>query len=210
MATKEIIPTPRKVEAGEPVWELARLFPYQGEWREEDYLALETNLFIEFDHGYLEFLPMPTRAHQRIMLYLYRLLWAFVESRQLGEVLTAPMPVKLSEEKYREPDVVFTAYDSPEKFKGAYPTGADLVMEVVSGSQEDRKRDLVVKREEYAKASIPEYWIIDPENNRITVLHLSGKIYQEHGVFGEGERASSVLLDGFEVEVTAVFAAAKG
>jgi Uma2 family endonuclease len=44
-----------------------------------------------------------------------------------------------------------------------YWEGADLVMEVVSSHDEDRRRDLVVKREEYARAGIAEYWIVDPE-----------------------------------------------
>ena len=40
-------------------------------------------------------------------------------------------------------------------------TGADLVIEVVS--PDDPDLDLVVKRQEYAQAGIPEYWIVDPE-----------------------------------------------
>jgi len=40
-----------------------------------------------------------------------------------------------------------------------YWEGADLVKEVVSGSEDDRQRDLVTKRREYAQAGIPEYWI---------------------------------------------------
>lgn len=51
-----------------------------------------------------------------------------------------------------------------------------LVMEVVSGGPQDRKRDLVIKRAEYAAAGIPEYWIVDPESRRITVLTLVGAI----------------------------------
>lgn len=58
---------------GEPTWEIARLFPYQGEWSEEEYLALDTNHLIEFDHGSLEFLPMPDIGHQRVVAFLYRL-----------------------------------------------------------------------------------------------------------------------------------------
>jgi Uma2 family endonuclease len=200
----------RAYSRGQQILELIDYFPDQGNWSEAAYLALETSRFIEFDQGNLEFLPMPTRAHQLIVLYLYRLLWQYVESHNLGQVLTAPMPVKLWSGKFREPDIVFLARTESERFAERYPTGADLVMEVVSGSGIDRERDLVIKRQEYAEAGIPEYWIVDPQEEQITVCHLAAGSdeYEEVGVYGPGEQAKSVLLAGFGVEVTAVFAAA--
>ena len=87
-----------------------------------------------------------------------------------------------------------------------YWEGADLVMEVVSPGDEDRRRDLKTKREEYAQAGIPEYWIIDPELERITVLTLEGQTYVVHGEFSRGEQATSKLLPGFAVDVTAALA----
>jgi hypothetical protein len=46
----------------EYVWELATLFPAQGEWSEEEYLDVTdgTNRRIELVDGRLEFLPIPT------------------------------------------------------------------------------------------------------------------------------------------------------
>ena len=79
-------------------------------------------------------------------------------------------------------------------------------MEVVSEGEENRERDLEVKREEYAKAGIAEYWIVDPQEQRITVLTLDGQTYREHSVFGLGTQATSVLLPGFAVTVSDVFA----
>jgi hypothetical protein len=66
---------------GEPVWEIARLFPVQGEWTAEEYLALDTNHFVEFSDGYIEFLPMPTVAHQLILLFLHQF-WFIHQSLQ--------------------------------------------------------------------------------------------------------------------------------
>jgi Uma2 family endonuclease len=91
-----------------------------------------------------------------------------------------------------------------------YPTHAELVMEVVSGSSSDRKRDLVEKREDYAAAGIPEYWIVDPAERTITVLALAGTAYREAGVYRPGGKAVSVLLEGFEIDVSACFAAGDG
>jgi Uma2 family endonuclease len=191
------------------VWELAYLFPGQGVWLEEEYLALETNRLIEFTEGYLEFLPMPTQSHQFIALYLYRVLLAFVEAYQLGVVLGPPFRVRVRPKAYREPDVMFMLSSHGDRRKEAYWIGADLVMEVVSSSREDRERDLVRKRKEYGEAGIAEYWIVDPSQQQITVLQLQGETYGVHGEFRPGQPATSVLLPGFAVEVTAVFAAVK-
>jgi Uma2 family endonuclease len=84
---------------------------------------------------------------------------------------------------------------------------SSLAMEVLSEGPENRERDLETKRTEYAAARIPEYWIVDPEQDQITVLFLDGDSYRVHGVFGAGARATSVTLPGFEVDVGTVFAA---
>jgi Uma2 family endonuclease len=90
---------------------------------------------------------------------------------------------------------------------GSYPTGADLVVEVVSDGQESRERDLERKPYEYAQNGVSEYWIVDPLQYEITVLvpAQTEKSYRTHGVFRRGERASSVLLKGFSVAVDEVF-----
>ena len=198
-----------KPRAGEPVWELARLFPSQGKWSVEEYLALDTGRLIEYSDGFLEFPPMPTMAHQDILQFLFELLKAYVVRHQLGKVYVAPIPVRLSSREYRAPALFFLSTPRVEEAQGKYPSGADLVMEVVSGGREDRKRDLVKKRYDYAQAGIPEYWIIDPDEKAITVLRLEGEAYVEHGRFGAGEVATSHLLPGFSVSVDEVWAAAQ-
>ncbi len=94
-------------QKAEPTWDVAQLFPAQGFWSEADYLALDTNHLVEFSHGFVEFLPMPTLTHQLIVLLLYDALKAFTSTAQLGRVVVAAYKVKLWEEKYREPDVIF-------------------------------------------------------------------------------------------------------
>jgi Uma2 family endonuclease len=190
------------VEQAEPAWDIAKLFPAQGQWSERDYFALETNRLVEFSHGHVEVLPMPTQTHQLIILFLLRSLLAYAEQSAPATVLPAGMRVRLWEGKYREPDVVFMLAEHAGRRHEQYWEGADLVGEVVSGDARDRERDLVHKRREYAQAGIPEYWIVDPETERITVLHLDRDRYVEHGVFTRGDTATSALLEGFHVSVS--------
>src|SRR5262249_46086350 len=161
-------------------------------------LALPGNHLVEFSAGYLEVLPMPTTMHQWIVLYLWESLKRFTgDWSGLGLALAAPLRVRLWEDKFREPDVVFMLTKHRHRALDEYWDGADLVMEVVSGDPEDRKRDLITKRAEYARARIAEYWIVDPKLKQITVLRLKGKGYQVHGVFKNEQRATSRLLPGF-------------
>jgi Uma2 family endonuclease len=167
------------------------------------YLALDTNHLIEFSHGQLEVLPMPTQSHQLLVIALFKLLDNFVRTRQLGTVLLAPMRVQLWQGKFREPDILFMRTEHDDRRSDSFWQGADLVMEVVS--PDDPQRDTMTKRREYAQAGIPEYWIVDPAGASITVLTLQRQEYTLHGEFVDGETATSVLLDRFTVEVSSVF-----
>lgn len=195
---------------GEPAWEIAQLFPLQGQWSEADYLALDSNRLVELADGRIQVLPMPTLLHSFIAMHLVVALQEFlVRSSIGGRAAMAPVPVRLFPGTYREPDV-FYLNASRMKPMPKYPDGAELVFEVVSEGVEDRNRDYVEKRHDYAKAGIPEYWIVDPQEKKITVLVLDGETYCEHGVFESGTVASSVRLAGFSVNVSDVWAAGEG
>ncbi|MEG5139714.1 MULTISPECIES: Uma2 family endonuclease [unclassified Microcoleus] len=58
-----------------------------------------------------------------------------------------------------------------------------LVVEVVSPGRVGRDRDYISKRSQYAARNIPEYWIVDPQEQMITVLRLESGEYVEVGVF---------------------------
>jgi Uma2 family endonuclease len=211
MSTDWLSAPPTSPIIGEPAWDIARLYPVQGAWSEQDYLsiALHENWLIEYTDGCVEVLPMPTIEHQLIVKFLLMLLESFTGPRKLGVVLFAPLPVKTFAKKYREPDLIFNFTENHAKRQKEYYETADLVMEVVSADKTSRQRDYEKKRKDYAEAGIREYWIVDPHDERITVLVLEAGRYMEHGVFGIGAQASSRLLDGFVVDVHAVFAAAK-
>lgn len=185
---------------GEP---LASLDEMQGLWTAEQYLRLtqSSRRLIEFTSGDLEVLSMPTRKHQAILGLLYVALLMFLRLRG-GAVYFAPLRLQLREGKFREPDLLLLLDAQDPRGQNTYWLGADLVLEVVS--PDDPGRDTIVKRLDYAEAGIPEYWIVHPEEETITVLWLEQAQYVEHGVFRRGETATSVLLEGFAVVVSEV------
>ncbi len=72
-------------------------------------------------------------------------------------------------------------------------------------SDDKPERDLIDKRSDYAEGRVPEYWIVHPLTETITVLHLRGDVYEEVGTFRRGQSAVSVLLPEFSVAVDQVF-----
>jgi Uma2 family endonuclease len=180
------------------------LLPLQGLWTEEQYLKLtdQTNQLIEFTDGYLEGLSMPTRSHQRMLARLYELFVAFVRLHG-GEVLFAPLRLQIRPGKQREPDMLLVLDRHDPRNQDRFWLGADLVVEIVSA--DNPERDTVEKVADYAEARIPEYWIVNPVDETISVLKLAGDAYATHGVFRRGDRADSPLLPGFAVLVDSVF-----
>ena len=202
--TPQLIELARREGRSHPTWEMALLYPDQGRWTVDEYLRLDIGRHVEFSEGILEFQPMPNAEHQAIVFFLVSALRVFA-GREGGLALMAPLPMQLWKEKFREPDVLFLLPAHVGRNKNKFFDGADLVMEVVS--ENNRAHDLETKREEYARAGIPEYWIVDPQKDMIYVFKLKGKKYAVHGEFKKGQCATSPLLPGFEVEVKAALGA---
>lgn len=195
----------------EPAWEIALLFPPQGGWTVEEYFELSerTNLLVEYTKGRIEVLEMPTFEHQRIVMYLAFLFRELGIDPDRGYALVAPHQTTILPEVIREPDIVFKLRENLGPADEKYFVGADLVIEVVSADKKSHQRDYETKVQDYAAAKIPEYWIVDPQQQKITVLALDGDKYAEHCIAGPGATATSRLLDGFSVDATAVFEAGK-
>lgn len=188
------------IEIGKPIFEIASLFPCQGEWTEEDYFSLpETNRIVELSEGRLIITPAPTTEHQIIISNLFLLIGNHVSSKKLGKIVTSPVDVRLWEGTIRQPDIVFMSSKHENRITKQYFGVPDLVIEILSESTE--KEDRAIKLREYEKAGVPEYWIVDPFNKSIEVFTLESRVYIIFGKWGPDEIAKSKLLDGFEVNV---------
>jgi len=192
------------------VWELATLYPEQGEWSEAAYLELTDHARrrIEFSDGRLEFLAMPTEVHEAIAQFLLLALLPFVENQKLGKVYSTGIRLRIRPGKVRLPDIIFLHKDNFHARHNRVWDGADLVMEVVSDEPKDRQRDYQEKVADYAEARVAEYWIIDPQRQCVIVHRLDGDRYAVLGEFTRGQQAISALLEGFAVDVAALLSVA--
>lgn len=68
-----------------------------------------------------------------------------------------------------------------------------LVVEVVSPGKVNQDRDYRYKRSEYAARGILEYWIVDPEAEKITLLTLVDGFYEEE-IFKNNDSITSAIF----------------
>ncbi len=79
-----------------------------------------------------------------------------------------------------------------------------LPVEVVSPGKTNRDRDYRYKRSEYAARGILEYWIVDPELSKVTLLSLIDGLYEE-AIF-EGDRPiSSAIIQQLSLTAEQIF-----
>jgi Uma2 family endonuclease len=85
-------------------------------------------------------------------------------------------------------------------------TGApDLVIEIMSPGKENRDRDLLVKRQLYAKYGVAEYWIVDSENRLVKVYRLQKQQLENVATCRNGEEITTPILPGFRLNVSSIF-----
>jgi len=103
----------------------------------------------------------PLTVHERLFVFLFRLLGAYVEDRELGEVLGSRTPVVLEEDQAFEPDILFVAHQRLNIVQAKAVMGApDLVIEILSASTVQYDRGPKLKA--YERAGVQELWLVDP------------------------------------------------
>lgn len=155
--------------------------------------------------GELFVTPAPSIRHQRISRDLEFHLLEHLRRTGRGEVLYAPVGVRLSDEEVLEPDLLVVLTEHRDRIGEQTIEGApDLIVEILSPGS--AARDLGRKRELYARAGVPEYWIVDPAASAVEVLVLEPSGYARFGLFGRSDTLRSPLLPGLAIPLDAVLA----
>jgi Uma2 family endonuclease len=132
----------------------------------EEYLARPEDTRAEWVDGEAICLLPPTRVHEQVRMLFSRLLALYVELFDLGVVYGPMLEMRiLGGRASRLPDVLFVGRARLEQVTAQRLDGpADLVLEVLSDDSVTRdRRD---KREQYERAGVVDYWILDPRPRR--------------------------------------------
>ncbi len=179
--------------------------PPQGSWTYDDYAALpEDGHRYEIVNGVLVMAPAPSPEHQEIVLEIASYLRTHVKLAGLGRVFPAPVDVDLGSKNVFQPDVVVVLNAHLDRVAAKKIVGApDLVVEVVSPGS--GVMDRIAKYAVYARAGIPEYWIVNPLRETIEVFVLEDGEYHSLGVFQRQDMLPSRVVPGLPVRVGQFF-----
>ena len=166
-------------------------------------LDLEGELYVELYEGQIVVMFHPTRRHEAIKTEISGQIWQFLKGKSCN-VYTSHFGVKPNsdEESLFLPDIVVIC-DSSKQGDRVYEGAPDFIIEILSPST--ALMDKKLKFQKYQKAGVKEYWIVDPVHNLIEANILNNNLYTT-AIYTENEKAPVQVLEGFELDLSEVFA----
>lgn len=174
----------------------------------EEFLQLpETKQRYEVIDGELRFMsPGPTTQHQRILRNLFLLLYRFVETHSLGEVLFAPLDILIRRAplRTRQPDLLFVSQQRQGIIGNQHiESGPDLVVEILSPSH--TRASVEEKLDDYWTIQVQECWLVSPEAGTVEVLRHAPHGFERAGLYGRGDEITSAVLPELRVLVADIW-----
>ena len=161
---------------------------------------------MELDDGALYIMPRPRIVHNFAQLEFFA---HFREHRH--RIAGPPLQVytdvivalSLDRRRLYAPDVTIILPGNPCVVGDRMVEGApDIVIEILSS---DRNRDLLRKRQVYAEAGIPHYWLCDLRQGTLTLLELQNGVYEEQAMLTSADTLTTPLLPGFAIPLAEFF-----
>ncbi|MEL6655600.1 MAG: Uma2 family endonuclease [Bacteroidota bacterium] len=171
-----------------------------------DYLTWEFKERVELIKGRLfRMSPAPNRRHQAISSNLHYFFAGFLRGK-VCKVYHAPFDVRLirnGKDTVVQPDISVICDEDKLDDQGCNGS-PDIVVEILSpgNSQKERKEKFAL----YEENAIPEYWMVEPAEEFVTVYSLNEKgVYIGSKPYIDGEVIVSNALPGFSIEVADIF-----
>jgi Uma2 family endonuclease len=150
----------------------------------------------EWEDGKVILMAPVSDAEDDLNGWLLNILRPFIEHHDLGIIRGPQFMVRFGRQRRRRvPDLMFISKARQHLVQKNHIEGApDLAMEIVS--PDSQTRDRRKKYQEYEKAGVREYWIIDPVSQQMEAHALHRGRYSEIEQSEDGVIAS-ILLSGF-------------
>ncbi|MEH1891623.1 MAG: Uma2 family endonuclease [Nostoc sp.] len=175
----------------------------------EEYLTSDhgNDFHYELVNGKLELMNPPTIQHFLIVDFLDTALKAEIKRCNSTWLCFRESGVRTGRNKSRLTDLCVVTLEQARELLNAsavFESPPLLIVEVVS--PESLKRDYRHKRSEYAALEVPEYWIVDPIESKISVLLLKDGFYEKI-IFTANEQIGSRTFPELAITVDQVFTA---
>jgi Uma2 family endonuclease len=170
----------------------------------DDYVTFPDEPRLEIIEGEAYVVPGSNTRHQEVAGRFFLRLGMFVEKNGGGKVFIPPFDVVLSDIDVVQPDIIFIADDVMDVLTDLNVRGTpSWVVEVLSPSHPERDRKLKLRR--YETFKIPEYWIVDPVAEGVSVYRLDGDWYRRPEILHPPDVARPLQPDGFSLDLGDLF-----
>lgn len=167
----------------------------------DDIYALPTGKRAELIDGKIYYMAPPSRKHQDIAGELFGTIREYIKSnRGSYKPYIAPFAVFLNDDdkNYVEPDI--SVICDTNKLTDSGCNGApDWIIEIVSPGS--RRMDYSIKLFKYRTAGVKEYWIVDPEKNRVLVYDLQCEDLTEYTF---SDKVACCIYPGFSIDFSTI------
>ena len=167
----------------------------------DDIYALPEGERAELIDGQMYMMAPPSRKHQDIASDLFTEINSYIKLKDGScKAYFGPFAVFLNEDaaNYVEPDISVICDKSKLTDKGCL--GApDWIIEIVSPGS--RRMDYFIKLFKYRTAGVREYWIVDPEKNRITVYNFES---EDTGDYTFADSVKAGIYDDLSIDFRAI------
>jgi len=152
----------------------------------DDWYAMDEDEAGEFVDGRLEQEEEPGFAHELVVTWFGQQFRNWLSGRR-GFVAGSDAKFAVGSRRGRKPDVsVYLPGSARPPAQGLIRVPPDVVIEIVSPSPRDARRDRIEKLDEYAAFGVSWYWILDPLVRGLEIygLESDGKYKRQLGAAG--------------------------
>jgi Uma2 family endonuclease len=171
----------------------------EGDYTFDEFLALvEDGQKADLLNGVIYMASPDNTDAGDLSIWLIVVLGGYAAAKDLGKVFASRVAFRIGLKQGPEPDLAFVPNALLATRRRGYFAGPPmLVIEIVS--PDSVSRDYFLKRTIYEQAGVREYWIIDPDDQRVTFLFLRKGHYQE--VATVNHIIHSKVVRGFHLDV---------
>lgn len=168
----------------------------------------KSNARMEYLNGEIYIMSSPDVDHQQMLGNLHVIFKEFFKGKKCRPFM-APFDVHFRKKDIKDPDVlqpdlvVLCDLEDNINERRRYTGTPALTLEILSSST--RSRDMVFKLNTFMTSGVSEYWIVDTENQRITVYTFRELQIDSMDVYKYGDVAKSLHFKGLEADVKLIF-----
>jgi Uma2 family endonuclease len=145
--------------------------------------------------GILYMTTVPSTFHQWIVRQIMRLFFTTIDDQGVGLTVFSPIELFMPGCDPVQPDIIVVRFKDLHIFHDRRINGVPtLLIEVLSPS--NAVQDTETKRDAYARAGVPEYWIVDPRHHEVVIFSArqDAGTYAQQQRFGADEELISPTL----------------